>query len=131
MKTKTLHQSVVFETDPHDLYEALMDSKKHTTFTGAKAKIGRQVGDTFSVWDDWATGSTIELVADKKIVQQWRGADWPQRHYSVITFKMKRVDRGTRLDFTQTGIPEQLYEDVAQEWNEWYWEKLKTYFAKG
>jgi activator of HSP90 ATPase len=130
MKTKTLHQSVVFETDPHDVYEALMDSKKHTIFTGAKAKIGRHVGDSFSVWDDWATGSNVELVPDKKIVQQWRGSDWPEGHYSVITFEFKKIDRGTRLDFTQTNIPELLYDDVAQGWKEWYWEKLKTYFAK-
>ncbi len=130
MKTKTLHQSVVFETDPHEVYEVLMDSKKHTAFTGAKAQIGRHVGETFSVWDDWATGSNVELIPNKKIVQQWRGADWPQGHHSVVTFELKKVDRGTRLDFTQTGIPEPLYDDIAQGWKEWYWEKLKTYFTK-
>ncbi len=131
MKTKTLHQSVVFETDPHEVYETLMDSKKHTTFTGAKAKIGRQVGDRFSVWDDWATGHNVELVPDKKIVQQWRRSDWPEGHYSVITLELKKVDRGTRLDFTQTDIPDMFYEDIAQGWKEWYWEKLKKYFARG
>jgi activator of HSP90 ATPase len=131
MKTKTLHQSVVFETDPHEVYETLMDSKKHAIFTGAKAKIGRRVGDSFSVWDEWASGRNVELVPDKKIVQQWRGADWPEGHYSVITVELKKVDRGTRLDFTQTDIPEMFYEDIAQGWKEWYWEKLKKYFAKG
>jgi activator of HSP90 ATPase len=130
MKTKTLHQSVVFETDPHEVYEMLMDSKKHAEFTGAKATIGRQVGDSFSVWDEWATGSNVELVPNKKIVQRWRGADWPTGHYSVVRFELKKVDRGTRLDFTQTGIPEGLYEEIAQGWKEWYWEKLQAYFSK-
>jgi len=130
MKTKTLHQSAIFEVDPHEIYEALMDSKKHSAFTGAKAKIGRRVGDRFSAWDDWATGSNVELVPDKKIVQLWRGDDWPADHYSTITIELKKVDRGTRLDFTQTDIPETLYEDVAQGWKEWYWEKLQAYFAK-
>ena len=119
MKTKTLHQSVVFETDPHEVYEVLMDSKKHAAFTGAKATIGREVGDSFSVWDEWATGSNVELVPNKKIVQRWRGADWPTGHYSVVRFELKKVDRGTRLDFTQTGIPEALYEEIAQGWKEW------------
>lgn len=130
MKTKTLHQSVVFETEPHEVYETLMDSKKHAAFTGAKAKIGRNVGDDFSVWDDWATGTNVEIVPDKKIVQKWRGADWPKDHYSHVMFELKKVDRGTRLDFTQTDIPESLYEELAKGWREWYWEKLKVYFAK-
>jgi activator of HSP90 ATPase len=130
MKTKTLHQSVVFETEPHEVYETLMDSKKHAAFTGAKAKIGRYVGDSFSVWDDWATGTNVEIVPDKKIVQKWRGADWPKDHYSQVMFELKKVDRGTRLDFTQTNIPEAFYEEIAEGWKEWYWEKLKAYFAK-
>jgi len=130
MNTKTLHQSVVFHATPHELYDALMDSKKHTKFTGAKATIGRRVGDPFTAWDDWATGVNVELVPDKKIVQQWRGSDWPEGHHSVITFEFKKETNGTRLDFTQTDIPESLYEDVAEGWQEWYWEKLQTYFSK-
>src|SRR5512137_2855362 len=91
MKTKTLHQSVVIETDPHDVYEALMDSRKHTEFTGAKAKIGRHVGDSFSVCDGWVSGSNVELIPDNNIVQQWRSSDWPEGHYSVITFEFKKI----------------------------------------
>jgi len=130
MKTKTLHQSVVFEADPHEVFEALMDSKKHAAFTGAKANIGRRVGESFSVWDDWATGSNVEIVPNKKIVQRWRGTDWPKDHYSTVMFELKKVDRGTRLDFTQIDIPEAVYEEIAQGWKEWYWEKLKVYFAQ-
>jgi activator of HSP90 ATPase len=130
MKTKTLHQSIVFTASSHELYDALMDSKKHSEFTGAKATIGRGVGDPFSTWDDWATGVTIELVPDKKIVQRWRGADWPKEHYSMITFEFKKEGQDTRLEFPQTGIPESVYDDIAQGWQDWYWEKLRTYFAK-
>jgi activator of HSP90 ATPase len=130
MKIKTLHQSILIKATPHELYEALMDSKKHSAFTGAKATIGRRVGDTFSTWDDWASGVTIELVPDKKIVQRWRGADWPEGHHSVITFEFKKENHATRLDFTQTDIPESVYEDIAQGWQDWYWEKLLAYFQK-
>jgi activator of HSP90 ATPase len=130
MKTKTLHQSIVFAATPHELYDALMDSKKHSAFTGEKAKIGRRVGDPFSTWGDWATGVNVELVPDKKIVQQWRAADWPEGHHSTITFEFKKEGAGTRLDFTQTDIPESLYDDIAQGWQEWYWEKLATYVSK-
>jgi activator of HSP90 ATPase len=127
MKTKTLHQSVMFKASPHDLFEAFMDSKKHSEFTGAEAHISRNIGGEFRVWDDWATGMNLEVVPDKKIVQKWRGGDWPEGHYSVVTFEFQKKKGGTLLEFSQTEIPEELYEDIAQGWNEWYWEKLKLY----
>jgi activator of HSP90 ATPase len=130
VKTKDLHQSIKFKASSHDLFDALMDSKKHTDFTGAEAKISRKVGGKFSAWDDWAEGKNLEIVPDKKIVQTWRGSDWPKGHYSTITFEFKKMDKGTRLDFNQKGIPEEFYDDIAQGWNEWYWEKLKQYFKE-
>ena len=128
MKTKTLHQSVKLQASPHDVYEALMDSKKNAAFTGAAAKISQKKGGKFSTFDDYATGENLELVPDKKIVQSWRAADWPKGHYSVATFELKPAGKGTQLDFTQTDIPEEVYDDIEQGWVEWYWEKLKTYF---
>jgi activator of HSP90 ATPase len=128
MKTKTLHQSVKLPASPHEVYEALMDSKKHSKFTGAEAKISPKIGGKFTAFDDWASGVNKELVPDKKIVQTWRGADWPKGHYSAVTFELKQVGKGTQLDFTQTDIPEELFNDVAQGWVDWYWDKMKVYF---
>jgi activator of HSP90 ATPase len=130
MKTKTLHQTISFNAAPHDVYEALMDSKKHTEFTEAKAVISRSIGGKFTAFDDWASGTNVELVKDKKIVQTWRGADWPEGHYSTITFALKQKEKETMLDFTQTEIPEDLYDDVKQGWIDWYWNKLKAYVVK-
>lgn len=131
MNTKTLHQSVAIQASAHDLYEALMDSKKHAAFTGADAKISREVGGKFSVFDDWATGVNVELIPDMKIVQKWRGGDWPEGYFSEVTFVFKKTKNGTRLEFTQTDIPEEFFEDMEQGWIEWYWEKLKSYFEPG
>ena len=37
VSTKTIEQTVEFSASPHEVYEALMDSEKHSAFTGAKA----------------------------------------------------------------------------------------------
>ena len=37
--TKDIHHTVKIKARPSVVYEALMDSKKHTAFTGAPAKI--------------------------------------------------------------------------------------------
>ena len=125
--TKTIEQSVTFNASPHDVYEALMDSEKHSQFTGAKASISREVGGSFTAYDGALSGTILELVPDAKIVQSWRGSDegWVPGHYSTATFSLEAIDGGTRLTFVQTGVPEQSVEQINQGWQEYYWAKMK------
>ena len=70
--SKLIQQTVTFKATPHAVYEALMDSEKHAAFTGGKAAISRVVGGSILAYDDYITGKNIELVPDRKIVQDWR-----------------------------------------------------------
>ncbi len=88
MKTSTIRQSVTFKASLHEVYEALMDSKKHSKFTGSNAKISRKIGGRFSVWDGDLEGTNLELAPDRKIVQSWRASDWPEGHYSKAAFSL-------------------------------------------
>ncbi len=128
--SKVIKQSVTFKATPHEVYEALMDSKKHAAFTGGKASISRVVGGKYSAYDNYITGKNIELVPDKKIVQDWRAVDWPEGYFSRITFKLTAVPEGTRLDFTHADLPEGTEEEFTQGWIDNYWEPMKRYFEK-
>jgi uncharacterized protein YndB with AHSA1/START domain len=64
MKIKDIQQKVTFKAAIHDVYEALMDSRKHARFTGAPARMSRKIGGTFSAYDGYITGVNIELVPD-------------------------------------------------------------------
>ena len=130
METKTIRQTVILKASPHDVYEALMDSKKHAKFTGGKASISREVGGKFSTYDGYAEGVNQELVPDKKIVQTWRADDWPEGHYSKVSFSLSKVGGGTRLTFTQTGVPEEQQQDVSQGWQDYYWAPMKEMLEK-
>jgi activator of HSP90 ATPase len=130
MATRTIRQSVTFKASPHDVYEALMDSKKHAKFTGSKASISREMGGKFSAFDGYAEGINLQLVPDKKIVQSWRASDWPEGHYSKVTFLFKEIKGGTHLTFSQTGVPEEQYDDVSQGWRDYYWAPMKEMLEK-
>jgi activator of HSP90 ATPase len=130
METKTIRQTVTFKTSPHDVYEALMDSNKHAEFTGEEASISRKLGGKFSTFDGYAQGMNVELDPNKKIVQTWRADDWPQGHYSRVTFSLTKTAGGTRLVFTQTGVPEDQYDDIAQGWKDYYWAPMKVMLEK-
>jgi len=125
VKGKTIKQVVVFRTAAHEIYEALMDENKHAQFTGDKAVISREVGGKFSVFDGYGEGANLELIADRKIVQTWRAYDWPKGYYSRVAILLKESDKGTRLTFTQTGVPEEHYNDIYQGWRDYYWIPLK------
>jgi activator of HSP90 ATPase len=130
MQTKTIRQSATFKAGASEVYEALMDSKKHGEFTESTAKISRKVGGKFSIYDGEIQGVNLELVPSQKIVQSWRYSDWPEGHYSRATFALKEVHGGTRLTFTQTGVPEEFYDDISQGWQDYYWEPMKEMLEK-
>ncbi|MCX6013381.1 MAG: SRPBCC family protein [Chloroflexi bacterium] len=122
---KTIKQIVNLKANPHAVYEALMDSAKHSQFTGDKAIISREVGGKFTVWGDYIEGTNLELVADSKIVQSWHASDWPEGHYSTVTYSMEKTKTGTRLTFTQLAVPDEFYDDIKQGWLDFYWTPLK------
>lgn len=128
--SKVIRQSVTFKSTPHEVYEALMDSKKHTAFTGGKASISRSVGGKIATYDNYIAGKNVELIPDKKIVQDWRAVDWPEGYFSRITFKFTAVLEGTRLDFTHADLPEGTEEEFTQGWIDNYWEPMKKFFEK-
>jgi activator of HSP90 ATPase len=130
MKTRTIKQSATIKANPHEVYEALVDSRKHTKFTGAKARISRKVGGTFSAYGRYIQGINLNLVPDKRIVQAWRGSDWPKGHYSIATFLLKRIKGGTRLVFSQIGVPDREYKGINQGWRDHYWKPMKEMLEK-
>ncbi|HCV43697.1 MAG TPA: hypothetical protein DGH68_09455 [Bacteroidetes bacterium] len=127
---KTIRQSVTLSATPEQVYEALMNSKTHAKFTGAPAKISRKVGGKISAYDGYIDGTNVELVKNKKIVQMWRGGDWPEGDYSRATFALKKVKGGTKLTFTQTGVHDKQYRAIKQGWIDFYWVPMKKMFEQ-
>ena len=80
MKTKTLQQTVTFKASPHQVYDMLMDSKKHRALSGQPAKISRKVGGKFTAWGSHISGFNLALKPGQKIVQAWRATGWWPDH---------------------------------------------------
>jgi activator of HSP90 ATPase len=128
--SKLIRQSVMFKTTPHEVYEALMDSRKHAKFTGGAAKISRKVGGEIMAYDGYITGRNLELAPDQKIVQAWHASEWPAGHMSKVTFKLSPVPGGTRLSFTHSGVPEKFVDAIRQGWIHSYWTPMKAMLNK-
>ena len=127
MKTRTIRQTVAFKVSPHEVYEALMNSREHAKFTGGRCSISRRVGGKISVYDGYITGVNVELVPDKKIVQLWRPEEdcWPADHYSKVIFSLKKTKSGTQLVFTHSGVPVVCGDRFDIGWKEHYWTPMR------
>ena len=125
----TIKQTVTINATPAQMYHAWLDSKEHAAFTGGAAKISPTVGGSFSVFDNYATGETMALVPNKKIVQSWRASDWPKTVLSTLTVTFTPVKGGTKITLTQIGVPVQFRDDIAQGWKDYYWQPLQNYFS--
>lgn len=130
MQTKSIRQSATFNVKPSEVYETIMDSRRHAAFSGAKANINRKVGGKFTAYGDHIEGKNLELVANKKIVQEWRGSDWPKGHYSKVTYTLKAVKGRTKLSFYQSGVPAKNYKGIKSGWTSFYWEPMKKMLNK-
>ena len=128
--TRIIRQTATFKADPHAVYEALLDARKHSKFTGAPATTSRKVGGAFTAYGDALSGTNLELVPDQKIVQRWRANDWPAGHFSRATFSLKKVKGGTQLSFYQSGVPDKHYAGIKSGWVEHYWTPMKKMLDK-
>ena len=133
MKTEvtTIKQTVVVSASPKEVYDAYVDPKKHTAFTGSKATGKAVVGGKMTAWDGYIFGKYLELEDGKRVVQEWTTTDWQEGFGpSRLELTFKAVPEGTELCMVQTDIPKSHVDEFADGWMEWYWKPLKEYFSK-
>jgi activator of HSP90 ATPase len=131
MTTKTIRQQILLPAAPGEIYELLIDQKKHAAFSGVGAKISRKVGGAFHCFDGYTAGINVELVPRKRIVQVWRARDWPAGTFSLVTFALARASGGrTKLTFTHVGVPASDYKSKCEGWRTFYWERMRKYLGE-
>jgi activator of HSP90 ATPase len=130
MATRTIKQTAVIKNaTPADIYGTLMSGKKHGALSGQPAKVSTRVGGKWNVGHD-LEGKNVKLTKDKRIVQTWRANNWPKGKYSKATFALSKVAGGTKITFTQTGVPSEAYTEISSGWKAYYWQPLQKTFAK-
>ena len=129
MKTRDLRYSVLIPATPRQVYDAFMDAKKHTAFTGYATRIDPKVGGYFATCGNRNCGYNLILQPGRRIVQAWSQRSF-HPHYTIIDIRLKKEGKGTRLDFHQTGARASAISWLRPGWRQTYWEPLKAYFIE-
>ncbi len=131
LKFGTIKQKVSFRATPEEVYDALLDRKKHSEFTGSPATTSARVGANFTAWDGYISGKNLELVRPKKIVQEWQTTEWPEGYPpSRLEFELEATTGGTELRMTHSKVPAEQVADYSDGWRTAYWDPLKEYLEK-
>ena len=134
MSTTNIKLHTTLPCSPDVAYHAWLDSKIHGEMVDGDAKIDPTIGGRFSIWGDAIVGKTVSLEPGTyHIVQDWRYElkGWPQSHMSrlEISFTPFKNDQ-TMLGLIQTGIPDDLVEEIVKGWKDYYFTPMQKYFSK-
>lgn len=113
---------------PEEVYLALTLPHTLKLWTGEDAEMSTEPGSEFSLWEGSIVGKNLEFEPNKKIVQQWyfegSGAD------SIVTIKLHPHKHGTSAELVHTNIPEEVYDEMVEGWNENYFGGLIDFYSE-
>ncbi|XP_022766835.1 activator of 90 kDa heat shock protein ATPase homolog 1-like [Durio zibethinus] len=136
---KTITMSEKFNCRAKDMYEILMDENRWKGFTQSNARISKEVGGQFSIFDGSVTGSNLELQEGKLIAQRWRFGSWPDGVDSTVRLDFDEPEPGvTIIKLTHTDVPEEdrygnatVVENTERGWRDLIFNKIRAVFGFG
>ncbi|KAL2535138.1 Aha1 domain-containing protein [Abeliophyllum distichum] len=136
---KTITMSEKFSCRARDLYEILMDENRWKGFTQSNARIIKEVGGEFSIFDGSVTGTNVELQEGKLIVQKWRFGSWPDGIVSTVRLSFDEPESGvTVVHLSHTDVPEEdrygnatVVENTERGWRDLIFHKIRAVFGFG
>ncbi len=125
--SETLSLSHVIPSTPQRIFEAWLSSSEHSKMTGAVANIQ---GDTFTAWDGYINGKTLETKPYERIVQTWRTNEFPEgASDSDLVISFSATEGGTQVTLEQTNIPDGQREGYEAGWKDFYFTPMTEYFG--
>ena len=113
------------------VYEAWLDARAHSAFTGAKTTIRAKIGGRFTAWDGYITGKTLELKPSRLIVQSWRTTEFPaDAADSRVELHFEDAATGTRLTLIHSGAPSTQVASYKTGWRDFYFRPMRAWFSR-
>jgi activator of HSP90 ATPase len=123
-----IRQTVVLPALAESLFETYLDPSAHQAITGAPVVIGDERGAKFRAFDGALTGTILEVVAPRLIIQSWRSTAFKAEDPDstlILSFTPEGDDG--RIDLIHLDVPDQDYDGVTQGWEKYYWIPWRSY----
>ncbi len=114
---------LVIAADPEEVFAALTNPFQIEIWSGYPADMKAEVGYVFSLWEGDITGVNLEVVPNRRLVQEWFFGERDEQ--SLVEIKLKKENGKTMLDLKHTHIPAEVYEEITEGWREYYLGSMK------
>ncbi len=122
---------VTINSKAEKFYEAYLSSEGHTALTGSPARVDGTVDGDFTAWDGYIQGMFLELEKNKRIVQAWRTAEFPEEAEDSIVEILLEEDHGkTKLTLKHTNIPKGQMDNYKAGWEDFYFKPMREWSEK-
>jgi activator of HSP90 ATPase len=123
---KELSAKFRINTSTVEVFRALTDSFILELWTGYPAIMKAAEGSEFELWDGDICGMNIELIENKKIVQEWYFGETLEK--SIVTMVLKPKGKATVIELTHANIPDDAFDNIKSGWYEIYFKSLQEFY---
>ena len=114
---------LVIAADPEEVFAALTNPFQIEIWSGYPADMKAEVGYVFSLWEGDITGVNLEVVPNRRLVQEWFFGE--QKEQSLVEIKLKKENGKTLLELRHAHIPDEVYDEITEGWREYYLGAMK------
>jgi activator of HSP90 ATPase len=122
----TIKQTYEMNATPEEVFEALVNPNIIQDWSGDEAKMSGEVGGKFSLWGGQMFGINLEVIKNKKLVQEWCYDQWETP--SKVTFTIKAKGKGAVVDLLHEDVPEKSVNSIADGWGAYYLGAMQEMF---
>jgi len=123
---KTFKKTFRINAEPSDVYSAITNPYTIELWSGYKAEMSTEPGSEFSLWAGDIEGKNLELIQDRKVVQEWYFGE--QSEKSIVTISIFPDKENSSITVEHTNIPDDEYDNIAEGWREYYIGAIINFF---
>ena len=128
---RTIQIAAWLPAAPDRLFDMYLDPVEHAAFTGCPVTISSHPGATFRAFNDVLTGTILQVVPKRLIVQSWRSPHWgPSDLDSTLILTFLPEKNGGRIELTHVNVIDEDFAGVSHGWEKFYWTPWRAYLAQ-
>ncbi|MFC1616438.1 SRPBCC domain-containing protein [Patescibacteria group bacterium] len=123
---KTIEKSFEIKSKIAEVFKALTDPFIIMSWSKVPCIMDANVGSKFSLFGGYITGENLEMINNKKIVQEWSIRNWEKS--SKVTFELEEEGDNTIVTLNHENIPDDKLEEMESAWNQYFFDKIQEFF---
>ena len=128
---RTIQLAASLPAPPDKLFDMYIDPVEHAAFTGFPVTISAQPGAHFSAFDNVLTGTILQVVPKRLIVQSWRSPHWGATDIdSTLILSFLADKEGGRIELTHVNVVDDDFAGVSHGWEKFYWTPWRAYLTR-